>query len=151
MNQSMSSESINRPLRHATLLDFPFIKALFKKHKDVFPHVRMDRLQRMIERKQVILDDGVLITYVVYKRKGKVGEFPILKGECKLNQIISTMGNGGSVIQRFFKEVNTNVFLTVRKDNTHAMTFYEKNGMIKLGEISWSNGVEGVIYKYERT
>ena len=29
------------------------------------------------------------------------------------------------------------------------MTFYEKNGMIRIGEIEWSNGLEGVIYKRE--
>ncbi len=106
-------------------------------------------MQKLIGKRQVILDEGVLIVYVVYKRASKIGDHSIVKGECRLNQIISTSGKGSSVMQKFFKEVNTNVYLTVRKNNTHAMTFYEKNGMIRLGEIAWSNDVEGVIYKYE--
>ena len=146
MNQFMYLKSESN-LRHATESDFEEIKNLFRKHKAIFPHVRMDRMLRKIKNKQVIFDNGVLIAYVVYKRKGYMGEHTITKGECVLNQIISISGKGSSVLQRFFNYVKTNVYLSVRKDNVHAMTFYEKNGMINIGNIEWSNGLKGVIYK----
>lgn len=135
-------------MRHATLEDFEEIKGLFKKHKDIFPHVRFDRLWNKINKGQVIYEDGVLITYVIYKRKGYMGDFTILKGECVLNQIISTSGKGSEILKKFFDYVQTNVFLSVRDDNDKAIKFYEKNGMEEIGKISWANGkINGVIFK----
>ena len=52
-------------MKHATVDDFEDIKNLFKKYKDIFPHVRMDRILRKIKKGQVIFEDGVIITYVV--------------------------------------------------------------------------------------
>ena len=78
-----------------------------------------------------------------------MGEHTILKGECVLNQIISTSGEGSKILKRFFDYVQTNVYLSVRDDNIKAIEFYKRNGMEQIGDISWSNGqVKGKIFKY---
>jgi hypothetical protein len=41
-------------MKHATLDDLNEIYANFQKRKDVFPHVRQDKIKRMIEAGQVV-------------------------------------------------------------------------------------------------
>ena len=41
-------------MKHATLFDLKEIYAQFRKRKDMFPHVRQDKLRRMIEAGQVV-------------------------------------------------------------------------------------------------
>jgi RimJ/RimL family protein N-acetyltransferase len=44
--------------------------------------------------------------------------------------------------------MNTDVWLTVRAENPRARAFYEKNGMLKVSDTSWSDGtIPGVVYK----
>lgn len=50
-------------MKHATLADLKEIYGQFQKRKDVFSHVRQDRLKRMIEAGQVVWQDGVIVTY----------------------------------------------------------------------------------------
>ena len=53
-------------------------------------------------------------------------------------------------ITDFFAYVNTNVYLTVRKDNIIANKFYDKVGMKQVGTISWAKGtMPGLIWKKE--
>ena len=55
-------------------------------------------------------------------------------------------------LQCFFDYINTLVWLSVRRDNTVAKKFYEKNGMVKVGEIDWADGkLPGDVYLYQRT
>jgi len=52
-------------------------------------------------------------------------------------------------LQRFYKDVNTNVWLTVRSSNERARAFYIKNEMKEVGTIAWSSGtLLGTVYKY---
>ena len=68
-------------------------------------------------------------------------------GDCVLHQIAAQQtGNGQAVkiLQKFFDEMQTNVFLSVRKDNLRANKFYQKMGMELIGDehntlIRWSN------------
>ncbi len=52
-------------MKHATLADLKEIYWQFRKRKDVFPHVRRDKLQKMIEKSRVIWQDGVVIQVVL--------------------------------------------------------------------------------------
>lgn len=121
---------------------------MFKKHKDIFPYFRKDYLAKKIADDNVILICGVAIIFGVYKRNQKIGENCQAKsGDYYISEIVSNAGNGTEVIQEFFAMANSYVWLTVRKDNTRACQFYEKNGMINVGKISWKQGtIPGLVY-----
>ena len=64
------------------------------------------------------------------------------KGAYQIHQIINSNkgnGNAANVIKMFFDYIDSDVFLTVRKDNNIANRFYRKVGMDLVGQISWSN------------
>lgn len=135
----------------ATLNEFDVIKSIFAPHqKTYFPHIRSDYIRRKIESGNVIFEDGVVIIWGVYKRKQKIGNLQAEKGDAHIGQIVvQQQGNGSAtkVLNRFFAEMNMKVWLTVRAENIRARTFYEKNGMKNVGDISWSGGkIPGVIY-----
>ena len=50
-------------MRHAKLSDLKEIYGHFQRHRDVFPHVRLDALKRRIVAHQCIYQHGVVITY----------------------------------------------------------------------------------------
>ena len=146
-------------MNHARSSDFETVMSFFKENRKVFPHVRSDKIKRQIHDRQVILENDVVITYQIYKRKVRLGPIGFIlgmdgvvasKGDCVLHQIVAkTKGNGSAieVIRDFFDEVNTNVFLTVRADNERAIRFYNKVGMDRVGLTSWSGGrIPGEIY-----
>ena len=118
---------------HAVKSDFEKVKEIFYLHKKWFPHVRTDYMKRMIAKKNLILENDVVITYNFYKRKQKIGDVQAFKGDCILHQIVAkTKGTASDVLQRFFKFVNHNplgkrVYLSVRSDNEMAKNFYLKN------------------------
>jgi predicted acetyltransferase len=137
----------------ATLDDFDVIKSTFAPHqKTYFPHIRTDYIERKIKSGNVIFEDGVVIIFGVYKRKQKIGNQQAEKGDAHIGQIVvQQQGNGNAtkVLKKFFTEMNTKVWLTVRSENTRARSFYEKNGMKNVGDTSWSNGtIPGTIYLY---
>ena len=146
-------------MNHARSSDFETAMSFFKENRKVFPHVRSDKIKRQIRDHQVILENDVVITYQIYKRKVHLGPTGSAlgvngavasKGDCILHQIVAKVkGNGSAteVIENFFDEVDTNVFLTVRADNERAIRFYHKIGMDKVGLTSWSGGrIPGEIY-----
>ena len=61
--------------------DFDKVKSIFYSHKKWFPHVRTDYMKRMIDKKQMILEDGILITFHHAKRRQKIGYVQLQKGE----------------------------------------------------------------------
>jgi len=112
--------------------DFNKVKEIFYSHKKWFPHVRTDYMMRMIDRKQLILEDGILITFHHAKRKQKIGDVQIEKGDTVLHQIASDSpgsGNAQSILNDFFKYCKKDVFLSVRADNLTANKFYVKMNM----------------------
>lgn len=61
-------------MKHARLSDLKEIYGHFQRRKDVFPHVRQNKLRRMIEACQVVWQDGVVITYQKYRKRTRVGD-----------------------------------------------------------------------------
>jgi RimJ/RimL family protein N-acetyltransferase len=140
----------------ATLSDLNTVKSIFAPHqKTYFPHIRADYIQRKIESGNVVLEDGVVIIFGVYKRKQKIGTVEAERGDAHIGQIVtSDQGNGKAqqVLQRFFTHTNSKVWLTVRSENQRARAFYVRNGMKEVGDISWSDGkIPGTVYCYTPT
>ena len=140
-------------LNHAKDNDFDTVWNIFKNNKKYFPHIRTDYLKRNIAKGQVVLDQDVVIVYNIYKRKQRLNEEILAQpGDCILHQIVAKNKNGSAkeVLHKFFKHINTRVFLSVRSENDIAKRFYEKNGMLKMGDTSWSKGkIPGDIYLYD--
>ena len=137
----------------ATLSDLDTVKSIFAPHqKTYFPHIRTDYIQRKIESGNVVLEDGVVIVFGVYKRKQRIGTVESERGDAHIGQIVtSQQGNGKAkdVLDRFFKQMNCKVWLTVRSENQRARAFYVRNGMQEVGSISWSDGkIPGTVYCY---
>ena len=135
---------------HAVKSDFENVKEIFYLHKKWSPHVRTDYMKRMIAKKNLILDNNVVITYNIYKRKQKIGDVQALKGDCILHQIVAkTKGTASDVLQRFFKFVNRRVYLSVRSDNQLAKSFYLKNNMKLVGKTTWAKRtLPGDVFAY---
>ena len=140
-------------LNHAKDNDFDTVWNIFKNNKKYFPHIRTDYLKRNIAKGQVVLDRDVVIVYNIYKRKQRLNEEILAQpGDCILHQIVAKNRNGSAkeVLHKFFKHINTRVFLSVRSENDIAKRFYEKNGMLKIGDTSWAKGtISGDIYLYD--
>ena len=130
----------------------------FSKRKDWFPHIRKDYVQRNIKSGNVIYHNGIIIIYKVYKRKQRLGSARFKEGgvptakksDVILHQILNTSEGSGSaskVLVEFFREMNSDVWLSVRADNERACSFYEKVGMKWVGVTSWKKGtMPGRIY-----
>jgi len=139
-------------LKLATKSDFNDIKSLFYEHKDIFPHIRQDKILHHIETGNCIYDDEVVITFNIYKRKQKIGNIVADKGDCILHQIVSKSGNASKILKKFFEYINTKVYLSVRESNSEAIDFYRKNDMLEIGEIAWKNNtIPGKIFLYNAT
>ncbi len=141
-------------MKHASLSDLKEIYGYFQKRKDVFPHVRQDKLRRMIEADQVVWQGGVIVTYQKYKKRTQVGEVDIPAGAIMLHQILNSQqfsGKGGEVFERFVEEIvkpsGGDLYLSVREENGVARSFYERHGMKVVGRLSWSGGtIPGLVY-----
>ncbi len=132
-------------MNYAKLADLKEIYGHFQKRKDVFPHVRQDKLGRMIEEGQVVWQDGVAVTYQKYKKRTRVGEIDIPAGSIMLHQILNSRqfsGAGGRVFEQFVKEIvkpsGGDRYLSVRKENAAACAFYARHGMKVAGKVAWS-------------
>ena len=141
-------------LNIATIDDLSVIESIFAPYKKTyFPHIRQDYLKRKITENNVILHDGVVIVFGVYKRKVQIGKSVAQKGDAHIGQIVTLeqgSGNATRILHEFFK-MHKIVWLTVRAENPRARGFYEKNGMINVGDTSWAGGsIPGVVYKHER-
>jgi hypothetical protein len=134
----------------ATSDDFDKVWNIFKENKKWFPHVRSFHIRNRLKWGQVVFENNVVITHQIYKRNGKIGhntDVVTQKGDCILHQIVKGQdGNARKTMDDFFKHINTNVYLTVREENTRACKFYEKVGMKQVGTISWAHDtIAGVL------
>ena len=134
----------------ATKADFEQVKSIFYKHKKWFPHVRTDYMMRMIDKQQLILEEGILITFHHAKRRQTIGDVQVKKGDTVLHQIANDdpgSGNAKVILQNFFEWCPRDVFLSVRSDNKTACKFYEEIGMTLIGTTSWARGtLPGKVY-----
>ena len=142
-------------MNYAKLSDLKEIYGHFQRRKDVFPHVRQDKLRRMIEASQVVWQDGVAITFQQYKKRTRVGNIDIPAKAIMLHQILNSKqfsGKGGKVFEQFVEEIvkpsGGDLYLSVRKENAVACAFYERHGMSVVGKVSWAGGtLPGLVYK----
>jgi hypothetical protein len=107
----------------------------------------------MIDSKNIVWEDNVLITWNRYKRKQKIGNYQAQKGDCILHQIAARdQGNGSAkkIFEKFIWEGNKNsdVILSVRANNDRARKFYERYVFKVVSDISWgkSSQVKGKVY-----
>jgi len=140
-------------MNYATIKDFDEVWKIFKDNKEWFPHVRSFHIKNRLNWGQIILDDGVLITQQMYQQTRKIGQDTNVKvqaGSYLIHQIINSDKSNGkakTVIQRYFDHVETDVYLTVRKENIVANSFYKKVGMKDIGTINWSKGaMKGIVW-----
>ena len=99
---------------HAEISDFETVKEIFYLHKKWFPHIRTDYMKRMIAKKNLILENDVVITYNFYKRKQKIGDIQAFKDDCILHQIAAKgKGTASDVLQKFFKFFRSGNCVTV--------------------------------------
>jgi hypothetical protein len=143
--------------KQAKIEEIKEVYGIFHKYKEIFPHVRFDYLQRKIDSGCCVYDNGVVITYTIYKRKNRIGENIANKGDVMLHQIVNdnpSNGNSRDVLERFFDYTveGKPVWLTVREDNKQAINFYKKMNFEVMGDISWMGGdLPGVIFKHMPT
>ena len=130
--------------------DFQKVKEIFYSHKKWFPHVRTDYMKRMIARKQLILEDGIIITFHHAKRRQTIGDVHVRKGDTVLHQIASDSPGSGmaqAILNNFFDYCPRDVFLSVRADNLTANRFYVKMDMNLIGKTTWAKGtLPGNVY-----
>ena len=148
---------INQILNYATMNDYKQVMDVFKLHKSYFPHIRGDKVKRMIESKNIVWENGVLITWNHYKRKQKVGEYQAQKGDCILHQIAAAKQGDGSakkVFEKFIWDGNKyrDVILSVRSENRRARSFYEKYNFKVVSDIEWGTKqkIKGKVYLLEQ-
>lgn len=76
-------------------------------------------------------------------------------GAIMLHQILNSgqsNGAGWHVVRRFVDEIvqpsGGDLYLSVRRENSVACRFYERNGMKVAGTVAWSHGtIPGLIYR----
>jgi len=142
-------------MRHASLRDLETIYKQFQSRRDVFPHIRQDKLKRQIGAKQCIYQDGVVITYQQYKKRTHVGNVQMPAGAIMLHQILNSdqfNGAGRRVFRNFVNEIvkrsGGDLYLTVRRENRVACRFYERQGMRVAGTVAWKQGtIPGRVYR----
>ena len=144
-------------MRFATEDDFSEIYELFKKNRELLPHIRMGNIARKIEEKRCIFTDGVVIIFEIYEQSVQVGKNTKSElSDCHINQIVSTARDGSAsrVLNQFFDFIallpytSGVIYLNVKTDNDRAKKFFERNEMELVDKTSWSEGkIEGDIYK----
>ena len=138
-----------KKLKMARVSDLDDVWQTFRAHKELFPHVWKTKIRKKIKDRKVIYHDGVVITYLPYKRRSWVGDVLYEKGDIHLQQIVKhpdSKANASRILKSFIDMNEGKVVLSVRRDNRHARRFYKKNQMKEVGRISWSDGsLEGVV------
>ena len=61
-------------MRFATEDDFIDVYELFKKNRELLPHIRMGHIARKIEERRCIFTDGVVIIFEIHEKSVQVGK-----------------------------------------------------------------------------
>ena len=150
-------DNIHKVLNFAKPDDYQDIMNVFKIHKEIFPHIRGDKIQKLIDSKNIVWENGVLITWNRYKRKQRIGNYQGQKGDCILHQIAARDQGNGSAKKVFEKSIwdgnkNSDVILSVRSSNKRARKFYEKYNFKVVSDISWgkTKQIKGKVYALDQ-
>ena len=136
-------------MRFATKDDFIEDYGLFKKNRELLPHIRMGNLARKIEQRRCIFTDGVVIIFEIHEKSVQVvKKTKSEKFDCHLNQIVSENRDGSAsrVLNQFFDFIGILpytsgvIYLNVKSDNDLAKKFYERNGMELIDKTNWTDG-----------
>ncbi len=134
-------------MRHATPDQLKEVFGLFRAYPAIFPHIRQDALSRRVAAGQCIYEDGVAIIYQLYKKRTRVGDVDVPRGAVMLHQIVNSKqfsGAGGHIFEKFCAKIvrplGSQLYLSVRQENTTACSFYERHGLKVVGSVAWSNG-----------
>ena len=141
-------------LQHATPEDAKTIYGIFRQYPHIFPHMRFDKVERMCGAGQVIYDTGVIITYQQYRKAVRLGTHLAPRGTTCLHQIVKSADApryAASEIFDLFRAhyVPQSLVLSVRADNTAACRFYERHGLVRVGDILWQEAgrpLPGYVY-----
>jgi hypothetical protein len=126
-------------------------------YPEVFPYLYKQgfKLEKYIEKGNMILQDGVVFTFGRYKSNGKMSKNSTTykkKGDFILQEIATNHSKTNAPKQIMDEFVNycksqhaENIFLTVRAFNYRAVLFYERYGFVKDSDITWSSKKEGKI------
>lgn len=133
-------------------------------YPDIFPHLYKQgfKLVKRIEKGNLILEDGVIITFTRYRNSGRLSRKSKVyrkKGDFIIHQIASDRSIPGAtkaILDKFVTHCKSkgaeSIFLTVRSFNDHARKFYERYGFEYMDDIKWNSKetgeILGVIYKY---
>ena len=110
---------------------------LFKLYPEQFPrgyfkHLKSS-LQEHINKNTLIYNNGVLITWKIYKNKTKKYK----RGDVKLCHFINKQpgNNQATIAMNSFLQTYPNLKLEVRNNNIRALKFYKKCGFTKINDI----------------
>jgi hypothetical protein len=133
-------------------------------YPEIFPHLYKQgfKLIKRVKSGNLILQDGVLITFTQYGHSGKLSRNATVykkKNDFIIHQIASDQTIKGAtkfVLDLFAEYCRSkgaeSIFLTVRAFNDRARLFYERYGFIYQCDIKWNSKetgeIPGVIYKY---
>lgn len=143
-------------MRHATIADLNAIYGAFQNNREWFPHVRKDKIERVILAGDCVYQEGVVLTYHRNKVAAPVIASSTFRAPAQaviLHWLLNSAqynGAAGRVFDEFAATIVKpgRMFLSVRADNKVACEFYERHGMkIAAHDGTWSGGtIRGLIY-----
>ena len=93
----------------------------------------LNKLRNFTKTKLATVLIGIIIIPFVFWGMGGVFQGGNTNNIAKIKNVnIST--------EDFFEHINSNLWLCVRNENTRAISFYEKVGFEKDGDIAWKSG-----------
>ena len=131
--------------------------AIINMYPDIFPHMYKQgfKLVGRIKKGNLILQDGVMITFTQYSQRGKLSRNATTMRKQKdfiIHQIASDQTQKGAtkkVLDEFVEYCKSkgagNILLTVRAFNERARKFYERYGFKYDSDIQWNSKETGVI------
>jgi len=139
--------------------------AIINLYPDIFPHMYKQgfKLVGRIKKGNLVLQDGVMITFTQYSQGGKLSRNAKTIKKPKdfiIHQIASDQSQKGAtkkVLDEFVEYCKSkgagNILLTVRAFNDRARKFYERYGFKYDSDIQWNSKetgvIEGVIYRLQ--